>query len=139
MPTWEKLMYNKSIVYGRLYQDPLLRQTKKGDAVTYFTLVVKEDGEQTEFVDCVAYGQTAELIAKYQRKDSLVLVDGKITSFLKEDNGKKSKVTRVKVNDIKYEQTTYALEHDAHEIEETNEYDQEEYSSDPTSSYGMDM
>ena len=60
-------MLNKIIVMGRLTKDPELRQTNSGVAVVSFTVAVDRDfapkdgsGRETDFIECVAWRQTAE-------------------------------------------------------------------------------
>ena len=64
-------MLNRIIIMGRLVRDPELRTTQSGTAVTSFTLAVdrdfksRESGEKgTDFIDVVAWRQTAEFVCK---------------------------------------------------------------------------
>lgn len=79
------MSYNKIIVMGRLTREPELRRTQQGTAVTGFTLAVdrprgKGGAQQTDFIDCVAWGKTAEFVAKYFAKGQLVHIDGRLQS-----------------------------------------------------------
>ena len=65
-------MLNRIIIMGRLVRDPELRTTQSGIPVTSFTLAVDRDfksrdnGEKsTDFIDVVAWRQTAEFVCKY--------------------------------------------------------------------------
>ncbi len=83
-------MYNKSILIGRLTADPELRQTANGVSVVSFTLAVdraySNGGErQADFINCVAWRQTAEFISKYFSKGRLIGVDGSIQTRNYED------------------------------------------------------
>lgn len=78
-------MLNKVILQGRLCQNPELRYTQSGTAVTSFTLAVdrdmknKETGErQTDFIDCVAWRNTAEFAANYFSKGRMAVVEGRL-------------------------------------------------------------
>lgn len=77
-------MYNKAIVVGRLTADPELKQTPSGVAVTSFSLAVNraftpKGGErQTDFLDIVAWRQTAEFICRYFSKGRAILIEGSI-------------------------------------------------------------
>ena len=84
-------MYNKAILIGRLTADPELRQTPNGVSVVSFSLAVDRaysgrSGErQTDFINCVAWRQTAEFISKYFSKGRLLGVDGTIQTRNYED------------------------------------------------------
>mgnify|MGYP000378736201 CR=1 FL=1 len=67
-------MLNRIILMGRLTRDPELRRTGSGTAVTSFSLAVDRDfksqsGEkETDFIDIVAWRNTAEFVSKYFTK-----------------------------------------------------------------------
>ena len=76
-------MLNKVILMGRLTADPELRQTPSGVSSCRFSVAVnrnytsKETGErQTDFINVVAWRQTAEFICKYFQKGSPITVIG---------------------------------------------------------------
>lgn len=76
-------MINKTILVGRLTADPELRQTQSGISVTSFTVACNRPytsgGERTaDFINCVAWRQTAEFISKYFRKGNAIGVEGSI-------------------------------------------------------------
>lgn len=78
-------MLNQIVIMGRLTRDPELRYTQSGTAVTSFTLAVdrdmrnKETGErQTDFIDCVAWRNTAEFAANYFSKGRMAVVEGRL-------------------------------------------------------------
>ena len=77
-------MLNKSILIGRLVQDPELRYTDEGTPVCNFSLAVERgftnrDGEkETDFIDVVAWRKTAETSAKYLKKGRMVAVSGRL-------------------------------------------------------------
>ena len=77
-------MLNRIILMGRLTRDPELRRTGSGTAVTSFSLAVDRDfksqsGEkETDFIDIVAWRQTAEFVSKYFTKGSMVAVSGRL-------------------------------------------------------------
>ena len=91
-------MLNHIVIMGRLTRDPELRRTGSGIAVTNFTLAVdrdfsnKESGEkETDFIDCVAWRNTAEFVNKYFPKGSMAVVSGKlqIRSWTDKDGNKR--------------------------------------------------
>ena len=77
-------MYNRTILVGRLTADPELKQTQSGIAVTSFSIAVnrsytgKQGEKQTDFIDLVAWRQTAEFICRYFSKGKAILVEGEI-------------------------------------------------------------
>ena len=74
---------NKVILIGRLVKEPELRQTNSGDAVLINAIAVNRDytnqqGErEADFINFVAYRNTAELIAKYIRKGHRLALEGR--------------------------------------------------------------
>ena len=71
-------MLNHITVMGRLTKDPELRQTANS-SVTNFTLACSRDrGEETDFIDAVAWGRTAEFVSQYFSKGQMAVVDGRL-------------------------------------------------------------
>ena len=78
-------MINKVILMGRLTADPNFSQTQNGTAYCRFTVAVnrnfadKATGErQADFIGVVAWKQTADFVAKYFKKGSMIIVEGNI-------------------------------------------------------------
>lgn len=77
-------MLNKVILMGRLTADPELRQTPNNLSVVSFSIAVDRDftpkGEekQTDFINIVAWRQTADFIAKYFAKGRMIIVEGSL-------------------------------------------------------------
>ena len=78
-------MLNHIVLMGRLTRDPELRRTQAGIAVTSFSLAVDRDfqsrdsGEkQTDFIDIVAWRNTAEFVSKYFTKGRMAVVSGRL-------------------------------------------------------------
>lgn len=77
-------MLNKIVVMGRLTKDPELRRTQSGLSVTGFTVACdrdfkSENGEKaTDFIDCVAWRNTAEFVCKYFAKGRMAIVEGRL-------------------------------------------------------------
>ena len=77
-------MLNKIFIMGRLTKDPELRRTPSGTAVTSFALAVDRDfkgqnGEkETDFIEVVAWRNTAEFVAKYFAKGRAAVVEGRL-------------------------------------------------------------
>lgn len=77
-------MLNKIIIMGRLTRDPELRRTGSGTAVTSFSLACDRDfksqsGEkETDFIEVVAWKNTAEFVSKYFSKGRMAVVEGRL-------------------------------------------------------------
>ncbi len=98
--------YNKTELAGRLTAAPELKQTGNGISVIQFSLAVnrkyvKDGSEQTaDFINCVAWRNTAEFIAKYFKKGSNIFVVGSLqTRSWSDDAGKKHYATEVVVDE----------------------------------------
>jgi single-strand DNA-binding protein len=102
--------FNKVILGGRLTADPELKKTQNGDiSVCSFTVAVNRrfsragEQPQADFINCVAWRQQAELLAKYFRKGSSVCVVGSIQTRSWTDNqGAKRYATEVIVDEIQF-------------------------------------
>ena len=102
---------NKVILGGRLTADPELRKTPQDASVTSFTIAVNRrfsransDGQQTaDFINCVAWRQTAEFITQYFRKGSSICVIGSIqTRTWTDQNGQRRYATDVVVDEANF-------------------------------------
>lgn len=77
-------MINTVTLVGRLTKDPELRTTTSGTGVATFTLAVNRDfkdangNREADFINCVAWRKTAEILANYAKKGSLVGLIGRI-------------------------------------------------------------
>ena len=94
-------MINNVVLTGRLTKDIVLRRTTSGKTCTSFTLAVNRNKQETDFINCVAWNNWAELLEKYTRKGSQIGVEGRIQTRNYDDrNGKKIYVTEVLANKI---------------------------------------
>ncbi|MBQ8002433.1 MAG: single-stranded DNA-binding protein [Clostridia bacterium] len=98
-------MLNKVILIGRFTRDPELRSTPQGTSTCSFSLAVDRNyqsasGErQADFINCVAWRQTAEFISKYFQKGNMVCVEGSIqTRSWKDNEGNNRYATEVIVD-----------------------------------------
>ena len=80
-------MLNKTILMGRFGRDPEKRYTQNGTPVASFSLAVDRDfkdkssGERiTDWIDVVAWRQTAEFVCKHFTKGRLAVVEGRLQS-----------------------------------------------------------
>ena len=100
-------MLNVAIIMGRLTADPELRTTASGVAVTTFSVAVdrrfQRQGEekQTDFINVVAWRQTAEFVSRYFHKGSMIAVRGSIQQRNYEDkNGNKRTATEIIAEEV---------------------------------------
>lgn len=104
---------NRAILTGRLTKDPSLKTTQSGLAVVTFTLAVdratknKQTGQRdADYINCVAWRKTAELIGQYTAKGSLIGVDGRIqTRHYQAQDGHEVYVTEVLVDNVSFLQS----------------------------------
>ena len=103
------MAYNKVILTGRLVKDPEVNHTESGKVITKFTLAVdrpptsKGAQKETDFIPCVAWDKTAEVIGNYTQKGSLILVEGRLQIRSYENKeGKKVYVTEVIVGKMEF-------------------------------------
>ena len=97
-------MINKAILVGRLTKTPEVREVST--SICNFTVAIPrkyvKQGEQrqSDFINCVAFGKTADFIGKFFNKGNLISIDGSIQTRTWEDSeGKKRYATEVIVND----------------------------------------
>ncbi len=95
-------MLNKVILIGRTTKDIELRRTNSGTAVVSFTLavdnrfVLKDGKTSTDFISCIAWSNTAEIMEKYVKKGMLIAVEGRIqTRTYENKEGNRVYVTEV--------------------------------------------
>ena len=98
-------MYNKVILMGRITKDLEIKTTPSGVSVLSFSLAVERNytpkGEErkTDFINCVAWRNTAEFISKFFTKGSMILIEGELqTRQYQNKEGKNITVTEVIVS-----------------------------------------
>ena len=102
-------MLNVAAIVGRLAADPELKHTQSGVSVASFTLAVDRSyakagtERQTDWIDVVAWRQTAEFVCKYFTKGRQMAVSGSLQTRTWEDkNGSKHKSTELVANDVSF-------------------------------------
>lgn len=101
-------MINRVVLVGRLTRDPELRRTNSGLAVASFTIAVdnrvKAGGEKSaSFIPCTVWNQTADNVAKFTRKGSLVGIDGRINQRSYDNKeGKKVSILEVICDSVQF-------------------------------------
>ena len=78
-------MFNRIVIMGRLAKDPELRHTQGGNPVVSFRLAVdrdfkdKQTGEKAiDWIDVVAWRNTAEFVSRYFTKGRMAVVEGRL-------------------------------------------------------------
>lgn len=96
-------MLNKCFIMGRMTKDVDVHHTQSGTSVASFTLAVDRNGKEkaTDFIDCVAWKNTADFIGNYFGKGRMAIVEGRlqIRDWTDKD-GNKRKATEVIVDNI---------------------------------------
>ena len=102
-------MINMVALMGRLTFEPELRTTPSGVSVLRFQVACDRNYQkdskdrQADFIDCVAWRQTAEFISRYFHKGSMIAVEGTIqTSNYTDKDGNKRKQIEVLANNVSF-------------------------------------
>lgn len=101
-------MLNCAVIMGRLTADPELRQTPSSVPVTRFTVAVDrgyaKQGEErkTDFINVVAWRQTAEFVCKYFSKGSMIAIQGAIETGSYEKDGIKRFTFEIKADNVSF-------------------------------------
>jgi single-strand DNA-binding protein len=107
-------MINRVILVGRLTQEPQMRKTQTGKSVCAFSLAVdrrrssnssNQNTQTVDFINCVAWEKTAELMCSYLHKGSQIGVEGRIQTRNYDDPnipGRKVYVTEVYCENITF-------------------------------------
>ena len=101
-------MINRVVLVGRLTQDPSLRKTQSGISVVSFTVACNRrfsggngQDRQADFINCVAWRQSADFMAQYCHKGALVGVEGRIQTRNYDDaTGRRVYVTEVVCDNV---------------------------------------
>jgi single-strand DNA-binding protein len=103
-----EIMLNCAVVMGRLVADPEVRQTPSGVSVCRFTVAVDrsyvKQGEQrqADFIDILAWRQTAEFVGKYFQKGSMIAVQGSIQTGSYEKDGIKRRTFEIVADNVSF-------------------------------------
>ena len=101
-------MLNCAVIMGRLTADPELRQTPSGVSVTRFTVAVDRGyvkaGEErkADFINVVAWRQTAEFVSRYFQKGSMIAVQGSIQTGSYEKDGVKRYTVELSADNVSF-------------------------------------
>jgi len=102
-------MLNVAIIMGRLTAEPELKSTGSGIAVCTFRVAVdrrfkgQNEERQTDFINVVAWRQTAEFVSRYFRKGSMIAVQGAIQVRNYEDkNGNRREAVEIVADNVSF-------------------------------------
>lgn len=102
-------MLNHIVTMGRLVRDPELRHTQSGIPVTSFTIACDRDykdangDKATDFLDIVAWRNTAEFVSKYFTKGRMAVIDGRLAIRLWLDqDGNKRRNAEIVANSVNF-------------------------------------
>lgn len=99
---------NTVALMGRLTFEPELKSTQSGNSFIRFTIAVdrtyqaKGKDREADFVDCLAWGNTAEFISRYFHKGSMIAVEGSLQTSTYEKDGQKRKSVEVVVKNASF-------------------------------------
>ena len=102
-------MINICALQGRLTYEPELKSTPQGVSLIRFQIAVDRNYQasgkerQADFIDCVAWRQTAEFIKRYFHKGSMIAIEGSIkTQTYTDKDGKQRKSVEVVCNNVSF-------------------------------------
>jgi single-strand DNA-binding protein len=98
-------MINVSVIQGRICNDIEVRKTQSGVSVTRFTVAVDryaKEEKKTDFIDVVAWRNSAEFIGKYFNKGSMIAVQGSIQTGSYEKDGIKRKTFEIVADNVSF-------------------------------------
>ena len=100
---------NKIILVGRLTRDPEVRSTSAGFQTANFTVAVsrnfknKDGNYDADFLNCVAFRNTADFVSKFFKKGNLISLEGRVqTRNYDAQDGTKRYVTEVVVENVEF-------------------------------------
>lgn len=134
-------MLNHITAAGRLTKDPELRRTQNGVAVASFTIACDRDikdasgNKQTDFIECVAWRNTAEFVDKYLTRGRMAIVSGRLQMREWTDkSGAKRKTAEILVENVYFADSKRAVENteknETKEAAQTVDFDQVEIDDD---------
>jgi len=100
------ISYNHVGLVGRLTRDPEIKFATSGTQIATFSLAVdRGKDDETDFVNVVAFGKTAEFIGNYMTKGRLVLVEGQLRIEKYQRAGEQKTATKVVANQVRFMET----------------------------------
>lgn len=132
-------MINRVILTGRLTTDIELRRTNDGNSFAYFVVAVnRRTQDQTDFISCVAWRQTAEIMNQYLKKGSLVGLEGRLEVFSQQKDGNYETRTTVNVSNITFLESKNQSNNKSPEQSFESDLNQEMNSSEQTMNFSSE-
>lgn len=114
---------NNVSISGNLTRDPELRSTNTGKQVANISMAINMGKDKTEYVNCVAWEKTAELIAQYCKKGDRFACTGELqTRSWDGEDGKKRYATEVVVRNFDFPPKSGGQDYSAHNQAKQNAY-----------------
>lgn len=130
-------MINRVVLVGRLTKEPELRTTPSGAKVCQYTLAVnrtrKAEGQpEADFINCVSWNKTAELMNQYLSKGALIGIEGRIqTRSYDNSNGCKVYVTEVITDSVQFLESKPKAQQNQNNMENGSYYQQQSSQEQP--------
>ena len=124
-------MINRVVLVGRLTKEPELRTTPSGAKVCQYTLAVnrtrKAEGQpDADFINCVSWNKTAELMNQYLSKGALIGIEGRIQTRSYDNNsGRKVYVTEVITDSVQFLESKQKAQQNQNNVENGAYYQQQ--------------
>lgn len=95
---------NKIIIKGRITATPEIKTSQSGKSICNFAVAVNRrfNRDATDFLNCVAFGKTAELVGNYFQKGSMILLCGELHIDKYEKNGEKKTAVSIAVDEVEF-------------------------------------
>lgn len=94
---------NSINIVGRLTKEPSPKTTQNGNTVLQICIAVDrgDKGKNTDYIDCQAWGSTAQFISRYFHKGTPIAITGRLqTRVWEKDDGTKQKITEVFISEV---------------------------------------
>ena len=93
---------NEVHLVGRLTKDIELKYTQTKKAVASFSLAVRKNSTEADFINCTAWDKTAELLSRYTKKGSTIGINGRLQVDTYERDGRKRSEMKVVANSVEF-------------------------------------
>ena len=130
-------MINRVVLVGRLTKEPEIRTTPSGAKVCQYTLAVnrnrKAEGQpDADFINCVSWNKTAELMNQYLSKGALIGIEGRIQTRNYDDNsGRKVYVTEIITDSVQFLESKPKAQQNQNNVENGAYYQQQSSQEQP--------
>lgn len=131
-------MNNVSLI-GRLTKDVELKKTPNGKSVVQFTLAVTRNKNESDFISCVAWNNTADAMNQFLHKGSMIGLTGSIqTRYYDNQKGERVYITEVLVNRIEFLEPRRNVQ-SKNKVDNTNTYQNKNNAQNDYNSYSESL